>query len=508
MTEDHPADRVALLDIKDLTKVYPSGTVALRGADLAVGEGSVHGLVGANGAGKSTLIKILSGSQPATSGAITFDGRSVSWSRPRDAQDAGVATVYQDTPLVPTLSVLENVYLFRGGLRRRSEALRDEYNELCDRIDFRLDPDTLISELSIGQRQMVAITQALATGARLIVMDEPTASLAEDERQIVFAAVRSLARAGTSVLYVSHFLDEVLSLTDEVTVLRDGAAVLSRPTAGLQESELIASIVGDKVLTQFGKKHGPPSSQPLLEVRRLFAGDAVHDVSFDIMRGEVLGVAGLLGSGRSELLHGILGADRTRRGEVRLAGADVPANAVRAVAMGIGLVPEDRNSQGIVREWPIWKTISLPDLPRLSRASMWPEVTRERERAATATADLSIRADSADTPTDSLSGGNAQKVMFAKWLYGKTRVLLLDEPTAGVDVGAKADILALIRKFAEAGNAVLVVTSELEELIHVSDRVLVLCQGRAVAVRDARHTDEQELLALASGLASNSEENQ
>jgi ribose transport system ATP-binding protein len=498
----------ALLLIEGMRKVFPNGTVALDGVDLAVGPSSVHGLVGANGAGKSTLIKILAGAITATSGRLVWKGQEQEWSAPGDASASGVATIYQHIPLVPTLSVLENVFMPRAGWRRRPPRLEDDLEALLARVGYRIDPDSLVSELSIGQRQMVAILQALATGAELIVMDEPTASLAQAEREIVFDVVRRLSLDGTAFIYVSHFLDEVLELTDHVTVLRDGRVVKDASTAALDESALVHAIVGRQLLA-VEQRLGTPtrtSEAPLLEVAGLSSPAGIRDVALAVRPGEVVGLAGLLGSGRSETLHAIFGADPAATGEVRVAGQALGRGPHAAVRAGVALVPEDRARQGLVGGDELWRNISLPDLPRLARYGALPVREREMERAAAAIEQLGIRAPGPDTLVAELSGGNAQKVVFGKWLFADRRVFLLDEPTAGIDVGAKADILELIRGFAAEGKAVLLVSSEFEELLAVCTRLHIMRRGRLVAERLVTETSEQELLELASGLRQEEEQ--
>ena len=491
-----------LLHLADVGKTYPGGTVALQGVDLTVHPGRVHGLVGANGAGKSTLIKILGGVHEPSSGRMTWEGAEVSFTAPVDAQRAGLATLHQHVPLASTLTVLENVFLGRRGPWRRPAALRDELDELQRRVGSRLEPDALVSALSHGRRQIVGILQALGTGARAVVMDEPTASLANEERQLVFAAVRRLRDEGTAVLYVSHFLDEVLDLCDTITVLRDGRVIGEGPVAEWTEERLTLAIIGRELLAaeRAVAAHTPAATSTLLEVRDLRSPGRVDGVSLDVRRGEVVGIAGLLGSGRSELLHAIFGADPRAEGDVVLDGRAVRRGTREAVDAGLALVPEDRMGQGLVADAPIWRNVSLPDLPALSRARMLPERDRELTRAREAIEKLGIRASGPEAIVGRLSGGNAQKVVFAKWLLSGARVLLLDEPTAGIDVGAKADILALLDRFAADGGAVLVVSSEFEELLAMTSRVLVLARGRIVAERRSADTTEQELLMLASGL--------
>ena len=490
-----------LLALEGVGKEFPNGTVALRDARLTVHAGSVHGLVGANGAGKSTLIKIIAGAHPPTSGTVRWKGEEVVWRAPGAARKAGVATIMQHVPLAPTLTVLENVFLGTPGPWRLPRARRAEFARLLERVGYAIDPDAEVAGLAIGERQMVAILQALATGAELVVMDEPTASLAQGERQVVFDAVRRLSAQGTAFLYVSHFLDEVLSLTDRVTVLRDGTVVEEGATSAYDEDRLVQAIVGRDLLEAERRGAEPvgEGASVLLSVRGLGSPSGVRGVSFEARAGEVIGLAGLLGSGRSELLHAVYGADPRATGEVLVSGRPVRRSPRAAVAAGMALVPEDRSAQGLVGTFPIWKNISLPHLPDLAAGRALPREPEERERAERAIAGLGIVCPGPDALPGELSGGNAQKVVFGKWLYGGARVLLLDEPTAGVDVGAKADILDLIRLFAAEGGTVLVVSSAFEELLAVASRVLVVRGGRIVAERAAHETSEEELLMLANG---------
>ena len=491
-----------IMQLRGVKKAFANGTVALRGVDLAILPGEVHGLLGANGAGKSTLIKILSGAYPATGGEIVWHGAPVRWDSPKAAKAMGVATVHQHIPLVPTFSVLENVFLDDNGMWRRSASLRARFEALCQRIGYQVDADALVSSLSIGQRQMVSILQSLSTGADLIVLDEPTASLAMNERDLVYGAVRHLSAEGKAVLFVSHFLDEVMALTDRVTVLRDGAVVMTAQTRDLNESRLAEAIVGKQVaaMEHAPRHHGVAiaGAAPRLSLRNLASPGVLHPVTLDLAPGEVLGVAGLLGSGRSELLHAIFRADKHATGEVLVDGKPVARSTGAAVAAGIGLVPEDRNRQGLVPDFEIWRNISLPALDGVTRFGTL-DAAKERERAWTAIRMLSIKANSPDILVTDLSGGNAQKVTIGKWFFSDVKLFLLDEPTAGIDIGAKADILRLIRQLADQGKSVIVVSSEFEEILAVADRVMVMRDGRCVAERRADETTEHDLLLLAGG---------
>ena len=334
------ADTSPLMRLTDVKKVFPNGTIALRGVDLDIVRGEVHGLLGANGAGKSTLIKILSGAYPATLGRIEWKGARVHWETPREANEMGVATIHQHIPLVPALSVLENVFLGDRGRWRQDKSYRKRFAEICQRVGYWINPDVLVSELSIGQRQMVAIFQALSTGAELIVMDEPTASLATDERELVYETVRRLSKSeNKAILFVSHFLDEVVALTDKVTILRDGTAVLRADTKDLDEDKIAEAIVGREVasMERMAKNRSAHAadeldSHVLLEVRNLASQGKLHPISLNVSAGEVVGVAGLLGSGRSELLHGIYGADRYATGSVMVGRKVVGRSSVRPTA--------------------------------------------------------------------------------------------------------------------------------------------------------------------------------
>ena len=497
---------VPIMQLRGVVKAFPNGTLALRGVDIDIVPGKVHGLLGANGAGKSTLIKILSGAYHATLGEIIWRGKRVSWDSPKAANDMGVATVHQHIPLVPTLSVMENVFLGRHGAWRRSASIANQFQAICQRVGYMLQPDALVSSLSIGQRQMVAIFQALATGADLIVLDEPTASLANHERELVYATVERLSKGeDKAILFVSHFLDEVMALTDSVTVLRDGRAVLSAETADLDEEKIAEAIVGKQIVAieREAKRRttglSPKREGPILTVRNLTAPGRLQPTSFDVAPGEVIGIAGLMGSGRSELLHAIYGSDRSAVGEVVIEGVGISRGVGASVASGIGLVPEDRVAQGLVPDFEIWRNVSLPALRGVSRLRFLLAGARERERGWEAIRRLGIKASSPDILVRDLSGGNAQKVTIAKWLFSDIKILLLDEPTAGIDIGAKAEILRLIRQLADEGKSIVIVSSEFEELLAVADRILVMRDGRCVAERAIHDTSEHDLLLLASG---------
>jgi ribose transport system ATP-binding protein len=500
-------DAAPIMQLRNVKKTFGSSVFALRGVNLDVFRGKVHGLLGANGAGKSTLIKILSGTYFATEGQIMWGGKEVHWSSPKEANDMGVATIHQHIPLVPSLSVIENVFLGSRGFWRVTPDMHRQLSELTKRVGYYLDANQPVSELSIGARQMVAIFKALATGADLIVMDEPTASLATEEREIVYETVRKLSRQeNKAILFVSHFLDEIIALTDEVTVLRDGLVVMRAETKDLDEGRIAEAIVGKEIAaleraTNNTSKQSDEKQQreTLLEVRNLASPGKLAPISIELKAGEVLGIAGLLGSGRSELLHCIFGADPAASGEVLLAGKRVKKSTMAAVAAGLALVPEDRFGQGLVRDFEIWRNATLPALNKVSFKNFVLNSRSEYQVGLDSIRRLSIKANSPNVLVSELSGGNAQKVTIAKWLFSDVKVFLLDEPTVGIDIGTKTEILMLVRRLAEAGKAVIIVSSEFEELLAVSHRIIVMRDGQQIAERLVDDTDEHDLTLLAAG---------
>ncbi|MBD9638830.1 sugar ABC transporter ATP-binding protein [Ensifer sp. ENS07] len=500
-------DQSPIMQLRGVRKTFGTSVFALKGVDLDIARGMVHGLLGSNGAGKSTLIKILSGSFPASAGEIIWQGKPIAWTGPRQANEMGVATIHQHIPLVRSLSVIENVFLGSRGFWRDDETLRQRFHVLRERVGYHLDPDTLVGSLSIGARQMVAIFQALGTGADLIVMDEPTASLAAEEREIVYQTVRTLSRKeNKAVLFVSHFLDEIVSLTDQVTVLRDGVAVMRSETSELNEAKIAEAIVGKEIkameratFDRGSERYLAKPHETLLKIRKVELPGRLKPIDLDIKAGEVIGVAGLLGSGRSELLHCIFGAEANRKGEVQLEGKPLSKSTSAAVKAGIALVPEDRFAQGLVPDFEIWRNATLPALNKVSFFDFLLDRKREVHVGEESIRRLAIKAHSPHVAVNTLSGGNAQKVTISKWLFSDVKVFLLDEPTAGIDIGAKTDILMLVRRLADAGKAIIIVSSEFEELLAVSDRILVLRDGQLIAEVPASETCEHDLVLLAGG---------
>lgn len=482
-----------ILTLQGLAKTFPNGTAALKGVDLSVEPGTVHGLLGANGAGKSTLIKILAGALHPSDGQITWLGEARSWSGPSAPRAAGIATIYQHVPLVPTLSAMENILLDRGGMWRGDRAARAKVEAVLADMGDPFPTDALVQDLPIGKRQMIAIAAAIAADAQLIIMDEPTASLAGHERDHVYATVRRLKAEGRTVLFISHFIDEIMALTDAVTVLRDGRAVLDARTADLGEKDIADAIAGRSVAALHRDGLERAFGDIVLDVRGL-SSPALAPTDLTVRAGEIVGIAGLLGSGRSALLHAIFGADHQARGAVLLNGVPVPRRTDEAVMAGLALVPEDRAKQGYVPLLSLADNIALGDDIGLLQAP-----ARERAETDAAIARLAIKARDAHALPSELSGGNAQKVVIAKWLKPRTRVLMLDEPTAGIDIGARTDILRLVRALADDGLPVLLVSSEFEELIAMCDRIVVMRDGAVVAQVDPAAVSETDLILAAGG---------
>jgi len=493
-----------LISMRGIVKNYP-GVKALRGVDLTVAPGQVMGLVGENGAGKSTLLKVLAGAATADEGTVEVDGQPVTLRTPRDSQQAGIAVIYQELMLAEHLSIAENVYAGREPTTRWGsvdfrQMHRNTAKLLAD-LGITAKPGDQVGRLNVARRQMVEIAKALSIDARLIVMDEPTSSLTEDEVETLLELVRGLRDRGVSVVYVSHRMREIFAVCDAITVMRDGELVGVKAVGDVTPGEVVRMMVGRDLVDMYGTRTAPLSSaKTVLEVERLQAGPRVLDVSFTVAAGEIVGMAGLIGAGRSETAMAVFGEGRKTAGTVRMDGEPVKLrNARQAIAAGIAYVPEDRKQQGLFLGLPIRSNISSSCLDDIS-ASGLVSARKDRTLGAKLAKDLQVKAPSIEVPVGTLSGGNQQKVVLARWLARRPRVLILDEPTRGVDVGAKAEIYRLIREIAAEGVAVLVISSELPEVLGLSDRVLVMREGRLVGEFGYGEADEQQVMALATGV--------
>ncbi|MET8459960.1 sugar ABC transporter ATP-binding protein [Streptomyces parvulus] len=500
-----------VLAVRGLSKTFP-GVRALDDVDLTVHAGEVHALIGENGAGKSTLIKLLTGVYRPDAGRISFQGREVSFETPLEAQKAGISTIYQEVNLIPLLSVARNLFLGREprtclGLLDFARMNR-EADEILRTYGVRVDVRQSLRTLGVGAQQMVALARAVATEARVVIMDEPTSSLEPREVETLFTVIRRLRDEGIAVIYVSHRLDELYAVCSKVTVLRDGRRVHHGDLADLDRIDLVSTMLGRELgevraegQTKFSGEHLIADDQPVLSARELSARHKLHGVSLDIRPGEVVGLGGLLGSGRTETAKAISGSLALSSGAVTVAGVPLRGGSTpAAIRAGISLLPEDRKSEGIVPGLSVRENIALAVLPRLSRFGLVSE-SRVDGIVDTFMKRLRIKASSPHQKVGELSGGNQQKVLLARWLAMNPKVLLLDEPTRGIDVGAKAEVQKLVDELAADGLGVLLISSDLEELIEGSDRVVVLKDGAVVGELTGDDVTEDQLMRTIAGEA-------
>ncbi len=499
----------SILELRGIVKRFP-GVTALDSVDLSIFEGEIHALVGQNGAGKSALIKVLSGAHPADEGVMRFQGVPFHPRTPLDALRVGIRVVHQEFNQLPYLSVAENL-LFeklprRFGVLLDRATLERRASELLNKVGLDIDPGTRVERLGIAQRQLLEIAKALSSTGRLLVLDEPTASLTPREVARLFEIVRATRASGIAVIFVSHHLQEIFDLCDRVTVLRNGRRIDTRSVATTNAAELVRLMVGQRLETttreieaasDTSSSGSSGSRPPALRIEKLRVRNSTRDVSFALNCGEIVGIAGLVGSGRTEILRAVFGADRRDGGEIYLSGHPVefrtPMDAVRN---GVCLLTENRKDEGLVLAMPVRVNITLTDLARVSRAGL---LRRQLERATADrwTRELDIRLRSTEQTARELSGGNQQKVIIAKWLFRNASILMLDEPTRGIDVGAKAEVYTLLRRLSAEGKALLVVSSELPELMMLCGRILVLSRGRVVGEVSRHDFDEERILSLA-----------
>ena len=502
--------RTPLLEMRDITKSFP-GVRALDGVSFDLHKGELHALVGENGAGKSTLMKVLGGVYPYGSygGDVVIDGQVRQFTGVRDSEHAGVAVIFQELSLIKGLTIGENIFLGREPSRFgviRWEELYSRAQKLLDELNLPLDPRTPVEQLGIGQQQLVEIAKALSQEARILVLDEPTAALTDAEVETLFRIIESLRARGVGMIYISHKLDEVFRVSDRITVLRDGRTVGTDPTSALDEPRVIARMVGREVGSIFPVPDHE-RGEVVFEARGMTVEDPnvsgkllVRDVSFKVRRGEVLGIAGLMGAGRSELLMGIFGAWPGRvAGEVYVEGNRVRISRPSdAIAQGVGFVTEDRKRFGLVLDQTILNNMTLAGLRKLSGRFIT-DIDKEAAKGESARKELRVKANSVFTVVGTLSGGNQQKVVLAKWLLTNPRLLFLDEPTRGIDVGAKQEIYAEINRLASKGLAIVLVSSELPEVLGLSDRVIVLHEGRVTGEFRREEATPESVMSCATG---------
>ncbi len=486
------------VDARRVTKVFP-GTTALNGVDFAVRRGEIHALVGENGAGKSTLVKILAGLYPDYGGDVRIDGSEVQLSSPRRAADLGISLVQQELSLIPEMSVSENIFLgqqprarVRGFIDFREMDRRAR--RLLESLGVDLPVRTRVARLSAAQRQLVEIAKGVAQEPRLLILDEPTSSLSRRETGQLFSLVRSIRDRGAAIVYISHKLDEVFAIADCATVLRDGERMATQPMSAWNEDSLVRAMVGRDLSRMFPKSANPAGDE-VLRVEGLGRSGRFQDVSFTLRAGEVLGVAGLMGAGRSELAEAIFGLAPADRGTIAIDGVTCRIKSpVDAIHHGVGLVPEDRRLRGLVEILSVSKNVSLPSLQRFC-LGQWVRRARERAEVESITRSVGVRAPRLEAEARTLSGGNQQKAVIATWLLRAPKILILDEPTRGIDVGAKAEIYALIDRLAANGVAILMISSELPEILGMSDRVVVMRGGRLVAEFTRAEATEELIIA-------------
>ncbi|OLV16058.1 sugar ABC transporter ATP-binding protein [Deinococcus marmoris] len=491
------------VQFREITKSFGPVEV-LHGVSFDIGAAEIHALIGENGAGKSTLMKILGGYQPQTSGEIVLEGQPVTFRSSRDAEGRGVVLIHQEFNLADDLSVAQNIFLGRelGGALLNDAEMNRQARAALTRLDVQLDPRVKVKDLSVPQKQLVEIAKALARNARVLVMDEPTATLTNRETDVLFALIRRLRDDGVTILYISHKLDEVQALADSVTVLRDGAVVFSGPAAGKTPHDLANLMVGRELEEMFPDK-GQPAEKEALHVEGLDVPGWAHDINFTLRAGEVLGFAGLVGSGRTELFEGLLGLRRHTVRQVRVAGRptriDSPGKAANA---GVVYLSEDRKGKGLLVDFQLRPNLTLMTLEEYARPLL--DIGAETRALAGAVKTYGIRTGRLDVPASALSGGNQQKLALARILEVDPDVIVLDEPTRGVDVGAKREIYLLIQALAAAGKGIIVISSELTELLGLCQRLLVVREGRVVGNLTGSELTEQEVIQYATGLKANS----
>jgi ribose transport system ATP-binding protein len=496
---------VPAVEMREITKAFDSNVV-LAGVDFEVAQGEVHALAGGNGAGKSTLMKILQGVYRKDSGVIRINGREVNFSSIHDAKAAGIGMVFQEFSLVPSLTVAQNIYLttepLANGVFIRDREAIDKAREVFQQMEVDIDPAARVSDLGTAYWQLTEIAKAMAQDARVLIMDEPTASLARHEADQLFELVGRLKARGISIVYISHRMEEVYRIADRITILRDGKNLLTERLTVVTPEQIVEGIVGQQIEgLAYQERETSAAPEVLLEADALTAGSRVRNVSFTLHRGEIIGLAGLMGSGRTELARCLFGIDKLESGEIRMHGQRIDVSDPRqAIKARLALIPEDRRAQGLVLEHSVRDNLLLPLLKKVERGLLIDD-GKGKELADSLIKRFAVKVANPGRPVRLLSGGNQQKVVIAKWLGTEPEVLIMDEPTAGVDIGTKTEILTMIRNLADEGKAVIVISSEYAELLAVSDRVLILRDGtvqQELARKDI--ADEESLQHAVQGV--------
>ncbi len=495
------------VELKNISKSY-TGNLVLNNVRLSIQPGQIHALIGENGAGKSTLMKILIGVEKADRGEIVVDDVTRNWRSPDDARNAGLAMVFQELSLIPTLSVIENVFLGRL-LRKQSgfldwQKMKRQVEKIFEEIEFPIDVEKTVEELSIAQKQMVEIARALSQKAQLIILDEPTSPLAERDAERLFTRVNFLSKKGVSIVYITHRLEEVFSIAHYITILRDGEFIRTSPVSKLDMQTVVRDMVGRELAEQFPErtqKGSDSSKKPALRVDGATLENEFHDISFVVHNGEILGIAGLVGAGRTELVEAIFGVGRLDAGEIAVQGKAAKINSPSAaVKAGIGLIADDRKLKGLVPDASIHFNLNMATQRKFATHLGWRKQAQEIDAAQNLIDWLQIKLHSIHQNASGLSGGNQQKVAIGKSLNTNSSILIFDEPTRGIDVGAKREIYFLLRKLADEGAAIILVSSELEEIMGLSDRIIVMCQGRITGEIDANEATQEKIMQMAIGM--------
>ena len=490
-----------ILRMEGIDKSF-TGVHALKGVDFDLQKGEVHALMGENGAGKSTLMKILTGIYAKDAGTITYEGAAVEFKTPKEAQDAGIAIVHQELNMMNHLTVAQNIFIGREAMSGRiinDKKMNEDAAALFRRLNIKIDPAAVMGDLTVGKQQMCEIAKAISREVKLIVFDEPTAALTDAEIEELFKIIRDLRERGLGIIYISHRMDEIKVITDRVTVMRDGEYVGTLITKDCSKEDIINMMVGRVIYEEPKQKSMVAQDAPVvLSVRHLNAGKLVRDVSFDLRKGEILGFAGLMGAGRTETARAIFGADPVESGEIYMNGKQVQIKCPKdAVAAGIGYLSEDRKRYGIILDKTITENSTMATMEEYQKG-VFIDKKKERQVTESYVKKLKTKTPTVDAAVGNLSGGNQQKVVIAKWLVRDCEVLIFDEPTRGIDVGAKSEIYHLMNELAAAGKAIIMISSELPEVLRMSDRVMVMCEGRITGEIPIEEASQASIMTAAT----------
>ncbi|AYB43754.1 sugar ABC transporter ATP-binding protein [Paenibacillus lautus] len=492
-----------LIQMEGIMKEFP-GVLALNNCRFDLRAGEVHALMGENGAGKSTLMKILTGVYQKDAGTIEFKGQPVELSNPKAAQDAGISMIHQELNLAPDLTVAQNIFIGREPRRKLrlfldDRALHRQVKELFERMGLDMDPSIKVSELTVAKQQMVEIAKALSYNADVLVMDEPTAALSETEIEDLFRIIRQLRESGVGIVYISHRMDEIKRITDRTTVMRDGQYIDTVSTAEVTTQDIISKMVGRQIYETSKPERTVGERETVLEVIGLNQGRTLKDINLTLKKGEILGIAGLVGAGRTELARAIFGADRIQSGEIRVHGRKVTIRGPHdAVRQGIGYLSEDRKRYGCVVDLDVKSNVAIASYGSFLRPGGWMNTTRIREQAEDMVSRLKVKTPHVGQEVKFLSGGNQQKVVIGKWLTRDCDILIFDEPTRGIDVGAKSEIYRLLNDLAAQGKSIIMISSELPEILRMSHRILVMCEGRITGELDHEEATQESIMHLAT----------